>query len=71
MPKIKITDKMQNGEEGMSDEVKVMNRSMKYLPLLFLFMFSGFSSGLLIYWIFNNIITIIQQLYISKKYIQK
>lgn len=67
----KITDKMQNGEEGMSDEVKAMNRSMKYLPLLFLFMFSGFSSGLLIYWIFNNIITIIQQLYISKKYIQK
>ena len=67
----KITDKMQNGEEGMSDEVKAMNRSMKYLPLLFLFMFSGFSSGLLIYWIFNNVITIIQQLYISKKYIKK
>lgn len=67
----KITDKMQNGEEGMSDEVKAMNRSMKYLPLLFLFMFSGFSSGLLIYWIFNNVITIIQQLYINKKYIKK
>ena len=67
----KITDKMQNGEEGISDEVKAMNRSMKYLPLLFLFMFSGFSSGLLIYWIFNNVITIIQQLYISKKYIKK
>lgn len=67
----KITDKMQNGEEGMSDEVKAMNRSMKYLPLLFLFMFSGFSSGLLVYWIFNNVITIIQQLYINKKYIKK
>lgn len=39
---------------------------MKFMPLMFLFMFSGFPVGLLIYWSWNNILSIIQQLYINK-----
>ena len=39
---------------------------MKFMPLIFLFMFSSFPVGLLIYWSWNNILSIIQQYYINK-----
>lgn len=39
---------------------------MKFLPLMFLVMFSRFPAGLLIYWTWNNILSIIQQYYINK-----
>ncbi|MDA0939359.1 MAG: membrane protein insertase YidC, partial [Proteobacteria bacterium] len=35
---------------------------MKFLPLIFLFMFSSFPSGLVLYWICSNILSIIQQI---------
>ncbi len=38
---------------------------MKFLPLFFLFMFSSFPAGLLIYWTWSNILSIIQQYLIS------
>ncbi|MDR2077622.1 MAG: membrane protein insertase YidC [Rickettsiales bacterium] len=43
----------------------------KFMPLIFLFMFASFPSGLLLYWIFNNIITIVQQYYVVNIYIKK
>lgn len=39
---------------------------MKFMPLIFLFMFSSFPVGLLIYWSWNNILSIVQQYYINK-----
>lgn len=39
---------------------------MKFMPLIFLVMFSSFPAGLLIYWSWNNILSIIQQYYINK-----
>ncbi|WP_425362859.1 membrane protein insertase YidC [Candidatus Tisiphia endosymbiont of Hybos culiciformis] len=39
---------------------------MKFMPLVFLVMFSSFPAGLLIYWSWNNILSIIQQYYINK-----
>ena len=39
---------------------------MKFMPLMFLFMFGGFPSGLLIYWAWSNILSIAQQYYITK-----
>jgi len=39
---------------------------MRLLPLIFLFMFSSFPSGLVIYWTWSNILSIFQQLYIKK-----
>lgn len=39
---------------------------MKFMPLMFLFMFSSFPAGLLIYWSWNNILSIVQQFYINK-----
>ncbi len=39
---------------------------MRFMPLMFLVMFSRFPAGLLIYWTWNNILSIIQQYYINK-----
>ena len=47
-----------------ADPVQAM--VMKFMPLMFLFMFSSFPAGLLIYWSWNNILSIVQQSYINK-----
>jgi len=39
---------------------------MRFLPLVFTFMFINFPSGLVLYWFVNNILSIIQQYYINK-----
>jgi YidC/Oxa1 family membrane protein insertase len=39
---------------------------MKFLPLIFLFLFSSFPSGLLLYWTVSNIISIAQQYILLK-----
>jgi YidC/Oxa1 family membrane protein insertase len=39
---------------------------MKFMPFLFLFMFGNFPAGLLIYWTWSNLLSIIQQYYINK-----
>lgn len=39
----------------------VQAKMMKMLPLLFLFMFSSFPAGLVIYWAWSNILSILQQ----------
>jgi YidC/Oxa1 family membrane protein insertase len=40
---------------------------MLFMPIIFTFMFLSFPSGLVIYWLFNNIISIGQQVYINKQ----
>ena len=40
---------------------------MLFMPVVFTVMFLNFPSGLVIYWLFNNIISIGQQMYINKK----
>ncbi len=40
---------------------------MLIMPIVFTFMFLNFSSGLVLYWLINNIIGIIQQFYVNKK----
>ena len=39
---------------------------MKFLPILFTFMFLFFPSGLVLYWLVNNVLSIAQQWYILK-----
>ena len=48
-----------------TDEVQAM--VMTYMPFIFLFMFAGFPAGLVIYWAWNNLLSIIQQYVINKK----
>jgi YidC/Oxa1 family membrane protein insertase len=40
---------------------------MKFLPLIFLFMFASFPAGLVIYWAWSNILTIVQQALIKSE----
>lgn len=40
---------------------------MKILPIILIFVFAAFPAGLLIYWTWNNILSIIQQYIITKK----
>ncbi len=40
-------------------------KMMKYLPLIFVVMFGGLPSGLVLYWTVNNVLSIIQQKYIK------
>lgn len=55
-------------QQRMSPEPSdpVQAQVMKFMPLVFLIMFSSFPAGLLIYWSWNNILSIIQQYYINK-----
>jgi YidC/Oxa1 family membrane protein insertase len=42
-------------------------KMMMFLPLIFLFIFINFSSGLVLYWLISNVLSISQQYYIQKK----
>ncbi len=44
----------------------VQQKIMLALPVVFTFMFLSFPSGLVLYWLVNNILTICQQMYINK-----
>jgi len=44
----------------------VQAKMMLALPVVFTAMFLNFPSGLVLYWLVNNILTIAQQMYINK-----
>ncbi len=50
-----------NHDGNLSENMQVM----KFLPYIFVFVFSSFPAGLIIYWICSNVITIAQQLAIK------
>ncbi len=39
----------------------------QYMPVIFTFMFLNFPSGLVLYWLVNNVLTILQQIYTNKR----
>jgi YidC/Oxa1 family membrane protein insertase len=39
---------------------------MQFLPIIFTFMFINFPSGLVLYWLVNNVLSIAQQHYVNK-----
>lgn len=45
----------------------LQTKIMLFMPVIFTFLFLGFPAGLVIYWLFNNIISIGQQVYINKR----
>ncbi|HPL62979.1 MAG TPA: membrane protein insertase YidC [Syntrophales bacterium] len=45
----------------------MQQKVMLLMPIIFTFLFLNFPSGLVIYWLFNNILSIAQQYYINKK----
>jgi YidC/Oxa1 family membrane protein insertase len=40
---------------------------MMLMPIVFTFLFLNFASGLVLYWLMNNVFSIAQQLYVNKK----
>lgn len=45
----------------------MQQKMMMFMPIIFTFLFWGFPSGLVLYWLVNNVISIAQQYYINKK----
>ena len=45
-----------------------MAKAMKWMPIIFTFMMGNFASGLVIYWTWSNILSIVQQRYVMHKY---
>jgi YidC/Oxa1 family membrane protein insertase len=43
------------------------SKIMSFMPIIFTFFFYGFPSGLVLYWLWNNVLTIAQQYMMSKK----
>lgn len=43
------------------------NRIMMIMPVVFTFLFLNFASGLVLYWLMNNIFSIAQQFYVNRK----
>jgi YidC/Oxa1 family membrane protein insertase len=43
------------------------NKLMMLMPIVFTFLFLNFASGLVLYWLMNNIFSIAQQFYVNKK----
>jgi YidC/Oxa1 family membrane protein insertase len=39
-----------------------------YMPIIFTFMLAGFSAGLVIYWAWNNTLSVLQQSVIMRKH---
>lgn len=57
------------GGEGMANEMMQMQMKIfKWMPWIFMFILAPFATGLLVYWVWNNILSIIQQYYITRKY---
>ncbi|WP_168463786.1 membrane protein insertase YidC [Wolbachia endosymbiont of Ctenocephalides felis wCfeT] len=57
-----IQQKLNEKDQANKDDVQ---SAMKFLPYISVFIFSSFPAGLVIYWIFSNVMTLIQQLLIK------
>ena len=47
---------------------KMQARIFQLMPLFFMFILAPFAAGLLVYWVWNNILSLIQQYFITRKY---
>lgn len=52
---------------GAGDQAAMMAKMMKWMPWMFMFILAGFPAGLLLYWIWNNILSFAQQYWITRK----
>ena len=46
----------------------MMAKVMKIMPWLFMLISAPFAAGLLLYWVWNNILSFAQQYYITRKF---
>jgi len=50
------------------EQAEMMMKMMKLMPWVFMFILAPFATGLLIYWVWNNVLSFIQQYYITRKF---
>jgi len=51
-----------------NEMMQMQMKIFKWMPWIFMFVLAPFAAGLLIYWIWNNVLSFIQQYYITRKY---
>jgi YidC/Oxa1 family membrane protein insertase len=49
----------------------VQAKMMAFMPYFFLFIFAGFPAGLVLYWVWSNILSIFQQQFITRRHNDK
>ena len=55
-------------EGDAPDPMAMQAKIFKYMPWFFMFILAPFASGLLVYWVWNNILSFAQQYYITRKF---
>jgi YidC/Oxa1 family membrane protein insertase len=45
----------------------IQAKVFKFMPVMFTFFFLWFPSGLVLYWLVNNILSVLQQLYVTRQ----
>ncbi len=52
---------------GGSEQAQIQAKVFKWMPWIFMFILAGFPAGLLIYWVWSNILSFAQQYHITRK----
>ena len=52
---------------GASEQAQLQAKIFKWMPWIFMFVLAGVPAGLLLYWIWNNILSFAQQYWITRK----
>ena len=53
---------------GGGEQAEMMAKMMKFMPWIFMFILAPFAAGLLVYWVWNNVLSFGQQYYITRKF---
>ncbi len=50
------------------EQAEMMQKMMKWMPWIFMFVLAPFPAGLLLYWVWNNVLSFIQQYIITRRF---
>lgn len=53
---------------GAGEQAEMMQKMMKWMPWIFMFILAPFPAGLLLYWVWNNVLSFGQQYIITRKF---
>ncbi len=53
---------------GPSEAAQIQATMFKWMPWIFMFILAPFAAGLLVYWVWNNVLSFLQQYYITRKF---
>lgn len=53
---------------GGNEMAEMQMKMFRYMPWIFMFILAPFATGLLIYWVWNNVLSFAQQYYITRKF---